>query len=248
MEGARGESRDGMMRLLLLSNSVGGDGVYLEWARPHLRSFLKERVSEVVFVPYAGVPDSESANEAYAARVRLVFESLGFALRSVHESEQPVSLVGAAQAIVVGGGNTFHLLSRCYSKGLLDAIGARVRAGAPFIGWSAGANLACPGIWTTNDMPIVEPPSLRALGLVTWQVNPHFTDALPGGHRGETRSQRIAEFLAANPDMRVIGLREGAGLRIEDGTLHVFGAGACLFRFGIAATELGERVDLSTLS
>ena len=151
---------------------------------------------------------------------------LGLEVRGVHTHDDPARAVLEAEAVLVGGGNTFHLLRESIRFGVLEAVRTRVAAGAPYVGWSAGANLACPTIRTTNDMPIVEPPTLDALGLVPVQINPHYTDAHPDGHRGETRAQRLAEFVAANPASPVVGLPEGTAVRIEDGAVTLLGDGA----------------------
>src|SRR5262249_59941524 len=123
---------------------------------------------------------------------------LGVAVDGVHTASDPVAAVRAAEAVIVGGGNTFHLLKTMHERGLVTAIAERVRAGAPFVGWSAGSNVACPTIRTTNDMPIVEPPTLRAMGLVRFQINPHYLDAHPAGHGGETREARPPDFITAH--------------------------------------------------
>jgi dipeptidase E len=141
----------------------------------------------------------------------------------VHREANALSAVNEAEAVAVAGGNTFHLLSHIYKHDLLAAIRSRVIAGAPYIGWSAGSNVACPTIRTTNDMPIVEPPSFDALGLVPFQINPHYLDAHPEGHQGETREERILEFIEANPGLHVVGLREGSILRIEGGRITLLG-------------------------
>jgi dipeptidase E len=133
----------------------------------------------------------------------------------VHHADDPHGAVAGAEAIAVGGGNTFHLLAQLYLTGLLGAIRARARDGAPYVGWSAGSVVACPTIRTTNDMPIVAPPSLDALGLVRCQVNAHFTDVHPPGFQGETRRERLAEFVAVNPRLPVIGLPEGSWLDVR---------------------------------
>jgi dipeptidase E len=148
---------------------------------------------------------------------------MGYGLDSVHEAANPLEAVQSAEAIAVGGGNTFHLLKGMYEAGLIEGIRARVETGTPYIGWSAGSNVACPTIRTTNDMPIVEPPGFDALSLVPFQINPHYTDETLANHAGETREQRIAEFLKANPGASVIGLREGSILRIEGGEIKLLG-------------------------
>jgi len=222
-------------RLLLLSNSRDAAGNYLQHPRAVLRDFLGPRVTAALFVPFAGVTVSF---EEYAARARIPFAEMGYELRSVHAERDPAAAVREAEAIVVGGGNTFHLLARLYDAGLLDPIRERVGAGVPYVGWSAGSVVACPTIRTTNDMPIVEPPSLAALGLVPFQINAHFTDFHPPGFQGETRRERLAEFVAANPGVPVIGLPEGTLLRVEgdDGTL-LGDLRAPVFRHGYATVE-----------
>ena len=198
------------MRLLLLSNSRNSGQGYLEHVRAEIRDFLGE-VDQLVFVPYAGVQHPEQ----YIAGVRQAFRLLGARIQAVTEVSDPVAAIRAARAIAVGGGNTFQLLRRMYQTGLLAAVRERVLAGVPYIGWSAGANLACPTIRTTNDMPVVQPPSFAALGLVSFQINPHYTERVLADHGGESRDERIAEFLALNPGVRVVGLREGSWLRVE---------------------------------
>ena len=209
-----------MKRLLLLSNSTNFGEPFLQYPIRTIQQFLGPAVSEVLFVPYAGVrlsyPD-------YAARVRERFQEIGVAVTSVHEAENPAAAVERAAAIVVGGGNTFCLLDRLYTHGLVERIRERVQQGVPYLGWSAGSNVACPTIRTTNDMPIAEPPSLNALGLVPFQINPHYTDATLPNHGGETRAERLTEFLEMNPAMSVIGLREGTMLRVEDGRIELLG-------------------------
>jgi len=219
-------------QLLLLSNSRAADGTYLKWAADEIKAFLREPVSSVLFIPYAAVPGTSAAYDAYTLRVRSPFADMGYNLISVHETADPVQAVRSAAAIVIGGGNTFHLLTRLYAADLLEVIGARVRAGTPYIGWSAGSVVACPTIATTNDMPIIEPPSLRALGLVQFQINAHYTDVHPPGHQGETRAERLAEFLSLQPAVTVIGLREGALLHVNGGKVRLWGTGARVFRTG----------------
>jgi dipeptidase E len=224
------------MRLLLLSNSTRPGEEYLAWPRPHLASFLGKARQRILFVPYAGVRMTAAA---YTASVRSVFEQLGHTIVGAAEHPDPVRGLRECDAVAVGGGNTFHLLARLYESGLLDAIRDRVRAGAQYVGWSAGANVACPTIRTTNDMPIVEPPSLDALGLVPFQINAHFTDATLPNHGGETRRQRIEEFLIANPASEVVGLPEGSGIEVTGGDAKVFGAApAVLFRAGAEPREV----------
>jgi dipeptidase E len=224
-------------QLLLLSNSRAPDARYLYWAQEEIKAFLGDLQGTALFVPFAAVPGSDSAYDAYVQRVRPAFGDLGYSLSSLHQTADPVQAVRTAAAIIIGGGNTFHLLARLYSADLLDAIAERVRAGIPYMGWSAGSVVACPSIATTNDMPIIAPPSLRALGLVEFQINAHYTDAHPPGHQGETRAERIAEFLSLEPTVTVVGLREGSLLRVAGSKVRLVGAGARMFRAGQAAVE-----------
>ncbi|WP_457653239.1 dipeptidase PepE [Rhodocaloribacter sp.] len=233
------------MRLLLLSNSKNYGMGYLEHARDAVGDFLGDAVREVLFVPYAGVRISY---DDYATHVRAAFEPLGYRLTSIHEAEDPVAAVREAEAVAVGGGNTFHLVHELYANGVMDAIRDRVRGGAPYLGWSAGSNVACPTLRTTNDMPIVEPPSFRTLGLMPFQINPHYLDAHPDHHMGETREDRIAEFLVVNPDVYVVGLREGSLLRRDGGALRLLGPKPMrVFRHGTPPREVEPGDDLTFL-
>src|SRR5262245_45007501 len=224
-----------MRRLLLLSNSTNFGEPFLRYSIRTIRDFLGSTVSEVLFVPYAGVRISFSE---YAARVRERFEEIGIVMTSVHETENPGAAVDRAEAIVVGGGNTFCLLHRLYTQGLVARIRERVLEGVPYVGWSAGSNVACRTIRTTNDMPIVEPPSLNALGLVPFQINPHYTDVTLPNHGGETRQERLTEFLEMNPGVTVVGLQEGTMLRVENDSIELLGGKAAkVFRRGQAVVE-----------
>jgi dipeptidase E len=189
------------MELLLLSSSRTPAGYFTDYL-PEIRDFTRG-AKRAVFIPFAavGLPWDK-----YAARVR---KATGLALEVVDRK------IGDADLIVVGGGNTFQLLKECRERGLLNAIRQRVRAGARYLGWSAGANLACPTIRTTNDMPIVDAGGLDALGLLPFQLNPHYFNVALPGHHGETRDQRLAEFARVNPDLPVLGLPEGDWLRVS---------------------------------
>jgi len=208
------------MRLLLLSNSTCYQKGYLEHAMGDLADFLGDSIRRVLFVPYAGVT---IAWDTYTNKVREKYAEIGYELESVHEVSDAEAAVREAEAIAVGGGNTFHLLREMYENKLIEPIRERVQEGMPYMGWSAGSNMACPTVKTTNDMPIVEPPSFRALDLIPFQINPHYTDAVLPEHQGETRADRIAEFIEANPDMPVVGLREGSILRVESDSLKLLG-------------------------
>ncbi len=222
------------LRLLLVSTSTVHGSGFLDYAAKEIQEFLGRAVQRVLFVPFA-LQDQDG----YAARVRARFAELGFAVDSLHTAVDPLQAVQSAEAIFVGGGNTFRLLKRLYDEDVLVTIRVRVEEGMPYIGSSAGTNIAAPTIRTTNDMPIVEPPSFAALGLVPFQINPHYQDAdSTSTHMGETREERLRQYLEEN-DTPVVGLREGAWLRVADGSCHLRGtAGARLFRRGEEASEL----------
>jgi dipeptidase E len=222
------------MRLLLISNSTLYGGGYLDHCAAAIQETLRPAVSRVLFIPYALFD-----RDAYAARARERFARLGFALDSIHDAaSRPALAVERAEAIFVGGGNTFRLLDELWRNGLIEPIARRVRGGVPYIGSSAGSNVACVTIKTTNDMPIVQPPTLDALNLVPFNINPHYLDPVPGStHMGETREERIAQFHEENLPP-VVGLREGAWLQLDDRGVTLEGStGARLFRRGEPAEE-----------
>ncbi|WP_414144145.1 dipeptidase PepE [Burkholderia territorii] len=209
-----------MKHLLLMSSSRKGGLGYLEHAREQIGLLLNGRAKRVLFVPYAG--GITSTYDEYEQMVRPVFEQWGFELESIHR-RQPLQAISEAEAIVIGGGNTFALLKRLYDERIVDVIRERVSNDMPYVGWSAGCNVACPTIRTTNDMPIVQPPTLRALGLVHFQINPHFISGKIAGHNGESREERIAEFLAINPNEHVVALPEGTALLVDGAAGMVIG-------------------------
>lgn len=230
----------GASRLLLISNSTLHGSGYLDHAEREIRDFLGD-AKRVLFVPYA-LHDRDK----YAAQARERFAKMGYELDSIHTTNEPAQAVRNTDAIFIGGGNTFRLLKALYDHDLLGAIRQRVTDGMLYIGSSAGSNVAAPTIRTTNDMPIVQPPSFEALGLVSFQINPHYLDADPNStHKGETREERIVQFLEEN-ETPVVGLREGAMLRIEDGrTLLKGSTGARIFRRGSEPVEIlpGSFID-----
>ncbi len=240
-------------KLLLISNSTMAGEVYLGWPQKYIKDFLDaENVKKVTFVPYAGVGLSEesltASYDVYTERVRTVFKSLGFEIESVHNAKDPVKLVKESEAIAVGGGNTFHLVSEMQKTGIMDAIKTASENGMPYMGWSAGSNVACPTLMTTNDMPIIEPPSFNCMGLIPFQINPHYLDANPEGHGGETRQQRIEEFLVVNRNMKVLGLREASLLYVSGDKMKLLGSrDARLFQYGKDPVEYPSGADLSFL-
>lgn len=232
------------MNLLLISNSTNAGEPYLQYPMPEIARTLRG-VREVVFVPYAAVTFSYAE---YERRVQARFDELGIRVRSVHRSPNPRAMIRHAEAICVGGGNTFALARKMQEQRLMTAVRSRIRAGIPYVGWSAGSNVACPTISTTNDMPIVRPESFDAIGAVRFQINPHYLDANPAGHAGETREQRILEYIEANPRRWVVGLREGSMLRLTDEGLVLIGRNPLrLFKKGEPTRELQPGDDLSFL-
>ncbi len=238
-------------RLLLISNSTNFGEDYLEWPRPYISEFLnKTGIKRVLFVPFAGVALSdgsvEESYDAYEERVNKVFNMLGFEIYSIHREMDPAQSIKDALAIAVGGGNTFHLVYKLHELKLMKALKEAVESGVPFMGWSAGANVACPTMRTTNDMPIIEPESLNCLGLVNFQINPHYLDASVEGHGGETREQRLEEFMVINNNVYVAGLREGTLLSIDRGSIELKGGRPMrLFRYGQNPREFnpGDNLD-----
>lgn len=224
------------MNLLLLSNS-SSDAGYLTHALPWIREWASQhdRAGEALFVPFAGVTRDWDTYESMVAQALC---PLGLRVRSVHRLTDPVAAVQGARHLLIGGGNSFALLRQLRSSGLLGAIGARVASGeASYLGWSAGSNVACPTICTTNDMPITDPDGFTAMGLVPLQINAHYTDTHPPGHRGETREQRLREFTTLNPEMPVLGLPEGTGLRVQGLRYALLGAAGARWFHGAQAPQ-----------
>jgi dipeptidase E len=233
------------MRLLLISNSTNPGEPYLDYPKNNIKDFLGSTPVKVLFIPYAAVTFSF---DDYEAKVSERFSEIGHDVVSIHRFNDPIDAVRKASAIAVGGGNTWQLLKMLRDNKLIDVIREKVIAGMPYIGWSAGSNVACPTIRTTNDMPVTEPDSFKSFNLIPFQINPHYLDANPDGHAGETREQRILEFIEVNPELYVAGLREGTMLLVEDKKVSLYGPRKIrIFRKGSAATELGQENDLSFL-
>lgn len=231
------------MRLLLISNSTNAGEEYLQHPTDHMKRFLGEKRLNCLFIPYAGVTISF---DEYEKKVKAKFMEIGHDLQSIHHFPDPVEAVGQADAIVTGGGNTFHLIKMLHDFDLIRPIREAVIAGKPYMGWSAGANIACPTICTTNDMPIVQPRSFDAFNLVPFQINPHYLDANTEGHAGETREMRIEEYLEANPGITVAGLREGTMFLIENNKISLLGKrNLRIFRLGETPKEYqpGDSLD-----
>ncbi|MBP1630847.1 MAG: peptidase [Bacteroidetes bacterium] len=207
--------------LLLISNSTNPGEEYLGWPQQIILSFCQcHDVKNVLFIPYAGVT---MGYDNYEARVKPIFEKLGLGLVSIHRFNDPIKAVNEAECVVIGGGNTFHLVSELYKNRVMGAISERAINGMPYIGWSAGSNVAGPTLKTTNDMPIIEPESFYCMNLVPFQINPHYTDFFDPKHGGETRDDRLKEYQTLNPNMWIAGIREATALLLEKGNLSLIG-------------------------
>ena len=225
------------MKLLLISNSTNFGEPYLAWCQTQIDYFCDKNGisadSNILFFPFAGVylgkkvgdkmvpiPYPESY-DVYEERVQNVFKRWGYNnVHSVHRHANKADAIEKADCIVVGGGNTFHLYAEMHKLNLMEKVRGKVKSGTPYIGWSAGSNLACPTLCTTNDMPIVQPASFDGLNLIPFQINPHYLDPTPEidkmiKHGGETRQDRLNEYLAVNQEMTVVGLREASALWVD---------------------------------
>ncbi len=233
------------MNLLLISNSTMAGEAYLDYPKHNIASFLGEKSLKCLFIPYAGVTVSF---DDYEAKVKARFQEVGHDVISIHHFDDPVKAVEEAEAIVVGGGSTWQLLRMIHDHKLTEPIRKKVLGGTKYIGWSAGSNLACPTIKTTNDMPIIDPLGFDALNLVPYQINPHYLDANPKGHGGETREERILEFLEVNRETTVVGLREGCMFTYTKGEIGYIGERPLrIFQFGKAPYEVQPEGDFSFL-
>lgn len=234
-----------MMRLLLISNSTNPGEGYLEYPKDRIKEFLGDKANNAIFIPYAAVTFSF---DEYEEKVNARFAEIGHHVTGIHRFINPVEAIENADAIVVGGGNTWQLVKMLQEKGLMKVIRKKVKKGTPYIGWSAGSNIACPTLRTTNDMPIVEPLKFKTLKLVPFQINPHYLDDHPANHGGETREVRIKEFIEVNRDIYVVGLRESTMLLVEDEEMELIGPRkARIFKYGQEPMELSNEDDFSFL-
>ena len=229
------------MKLLLLSSSRAGNSAYLAPNLALIQQHLSG-VKKVLFIPYAAVSISY---DAYQQMVQQAFDAIGIEVDSIHLHQNPQLAVAQAQAIVVGGGNTFVLLQQLYQQDLIDDISKRVADGVPYLGWSAGSNIAGLSIRTTNDMPVVEPRSFSALNLLPFQLNPHYSDYKPEGFHGETRDMRLNEFMLLNPTTPVLALPEGTALLRQGDELSYQGNVDGYLFMGGSKTALLPGADLS---
>lgn len=246
--------------LLLFSSSRVGNTGYLEHALPLIEQFLVElhlatsaqnkqdnrptTTKKYLFIPYAGI---SIGFERYEAMLKEAVKEIDIDITSLHHSTDKVQAIEQCDGIITGGGNTFALLNSLYELELIEAIRKAVENGTPYIGWSAGSNIAAPSIRTTNDMPIVEPRSFEALNLIPWQINPHYIDGNPPGHNGETRQQRIEEFLIVNPDKQVIGIPEGTALKLHTNHLKFIGEIDGYLFTGKSKVTFNKHTDLNHL-
>lgn len=229
--------------LLLLSNSVLPGKPYLAHAKEALEEFLGDE-RHVHFVPYA-----QANHDGYTTNIQEALAPLGVTVKGLHTASDPRQAVAEARVLYVGGGNSFRLLKTLQQHDLLATVRERVAAGElRYMGSSAGTNMACPSLRTTNDMPIVRPDSFGAFELLPFQINPHYLDPDPNStHMGETREQRIEEFLEEN-DVPVLGMREGCWLRRRENELRLDGvASARLFTRNADPQEITPGTDLSYL-
>ncbi len=236
-----------LKRILAFSSSRVGQHGYLEKAAPVMERFLGNSSLNIAFIPFASVDENY---EEYATMVRKGLSGLAHTLNLVQPG-QAISMVERCEVIMVGGGNTFKLLHGLYNSRLIDCIRSKVSSGTPYIGWSAGSNITGATIKTTNDMPVIEPQSFNALRLFPFQINPHYYNVKIEGQNGETRDQRLIEFMMMNPAATVVGLPEGTALHLEDKELKLIGeVGGVLFMMEegrVVKKELEVGADVSFL-
>lgn len=234
-----------MKKVIIASTSTLFGGTYLDYLLPVLKEHFKS-ISNLVFIPFAR-PGGITHDE-YTEKVKPFFKQLNIEVKGIHQFENPIEAIQNAEAIFTGGGNTFVLVDMLYKYNLLDAIQKVVESGTPYIGTSAGSNICGLTMNTTNDMPIVYPPSFRTLGLISFNLNPHYLDPIEGlKHMGETRETRIKEFHHYNPQS-VLGLREGSWLEVFGNKITLKGdLPARLFQQGKEPIEIETGADLSNL-
>lgn len=232
-----------MKRMIIASTSTLHGGAYLEYLMPTLKNHFKD-CSEILFIPYAR-PGGISHDD-YTENARLAFAKLGKTVKGLHEFSNPVEAIQNAEGIFTGGGNTFLLVTQLYKNNVMEVLAKTVSGGTPYLGSSAGSNITGISMQTTNDMPIIYPPSFVTLGLIPFNLNPHYLDPdLQSKHMGETRETRIKEFHAFN-ETPVLGLREGSWLEVSGGKIILKGElTARLFRQNQTPEELESESDLS---
>ena len=233
------------MRLLLISNSTNAGEAYLDYPKHNIHDFLGEKCVKCLFIPYAGVTVTW---DDYEKKVKNRFNEVGHDIVSIHHFEDPVKAVEEADCIVIGGGNTWKLLHDMHANKLIEPIRKKVLGGTPYIGWSAGSNVTCPTLMTTNDMPIIDPLGFDAINLIPFQINPHYLDKKVEGHGGESREDRILEFIEVNRDVYVAGLREGCMFVVEGDKMRIIGQrNLRLFKYGEETREIAPTEDFTFL-
>src|SRR6185312_990409 len=208
-----------LIRIVAFSSSRSGNAEYLETNLPVIKIFLGSKATNIAFIPFA---IADNKYEEYGLHVMDSLKDLSYKIE-IAFPQTAKSLIDNCDTIMVGGGNTFKLLHDIYDLNLLELIRDKVNNGVPYIGWSAGSNILGPTIGTTNDMPIIEPKSFNALGLFPFQINPHYFNKKMEGFNGETRDERLEEFLQMNPGIPIVALPEGTGLQLENNLLKYFG-------------------------
>ena len=234
-----------MKKIIIASTSTLHNGEYLEYLLPNLKLHFKD-VTEILFIPYAR--PSGISHEDYTSKVAQAFSEINITIKGIHEFENPIEAVEQAQGIFTGGGNTFLLVSQLYKNNVILAIEKVVKNGTPYLGTSAGSNICGLTMGTTNDMPIVYPPSFQTLGFVPFNINPHYLDPIEGStHMGETRETRINEFHQFN-SQPVVGLREGSWLEVMGDSIKLKGnLTARIFTRNNVAYEVKPETELNTL-
>jgi dipeptidase E len=234
-----------MKNIIIASTSTLHGGTYLEYLLPELQSFFSN-VKQLLFIPYAR--PSGISHDDYTKKVSEAFDKINILVKGIHEFENPVEAIENAEGIFTGGGNTFLLVSQLYKNNVIDALEKVVKNGTPYLGTSAGSNICGLTMNSTNDMPIVYPPSFRTLGFVSFNINPHYLDPIEGStHMGETRETRINEFHHFNPQP-VVGLREGSWLAVKGDSVKLKGTlTARIFKRNEKPIEVEPNSDLSNL-
>jgi len=234
-----------MKNIIIASTSTLHNGEYLEYLLPEL-NVLFEKCSEILFIPYAR--PSGISHDDYTKKVAEAFAKINISVKGIHDFENPIEAIEKAQGIFIGGGNTFLLVSQLYKNNCIDALEKVVKNGTPYLGTSAGSNICGLTMSTTNDMPIVYPPSFRTLGFVSFNINPHYLDPIEGStHMGETRETRINEFHQFN-SQPVIGLREGSWLAVNGDSIKLKGnLTARIFKRNEKPIEVDPETELNNL-
>ncbi len=234
-----------MKKLIIASTSTLHGGEYLDYLLPTLKDHFKD-CTEIIFIPYAR--PSGISHDGYTSIARNAFSKINKSVKGLHEFEDPIQAIEQAQGIFTGGGNTFLLVSQLYKFNLMDTLATYVISGTPYLGTSAGSNITGISIQTTNDMPIIYPPSFNSLGIIPFNLNPHFLDPDPkSNHMGETRETRIKEFHSFNT-IPVLGLREGSWLEVMGEKIILKGKlTARLFQTQQDAIEINPETDLAYL-